>query len=57
LNYHRVGVHPGRRVFDAATNCLKGTPRLYEDLHLGTDFYGEFDGGREKRVLVKIIGE
>jgi thiamine phosphate synthase YjbQ (UPF0047 family) len=30
------------------------------DLDFGTwerIFYGEFDGGRRKRVLVKIIGE
>ena len=27
------------------------------DLGPGTNFYGEFDGKRSKRVLVKIIGE
>ncbi len=41
----------GREVVVAVTNG---------QLHFGTweqIFYGEFDGGRDKRVLVKIIGE
>ena len=41
----------GREVVVAVTGC---------DLDFGPReriFYGEFDGGRRKRVLVKIIGE
>ena len=41
----------GREVVVAVTNgCLDLGP--WEQI-----FYGEFDGGRRKRVLVKIIGE
>ena len=41
----------GREVMVAITSgCLDLGP--WEHI-----FYGEFDGGRDKRVLVKIIGE
>jgi len=30
---------------------------VYSKLQWEQIFYGEFDGGRRKRVLVKIIGE
>ena len=41
----------GREVVVAVT---KGTDGFW---HLGADFYGEFDGKRTKRVMIKIIGE
>ncbi len=39
---------------------VKGGPVTEVKLDFGTweqIFYGEFDGGRRKRVLLKIIGE
>ncbi len=53
----------GREVVVAITPCLHGLPgpgQAGGKLDFGPweqIFYGEFDGRRRKRVLVKIIGE
>ncbi len=50
----------GREVVVAITLCLPGPGQAGGKLDFGTwehIFYGEFDGRRRKRVLVKIIGE
>jgi thiamine phosphate synthase YjbQ (UPF0047 family) len=53
---------PGRRAFINITPQVKrclAESRIREGLCLvnAMHIYGEFDGGRAKRVLVKIIGE
>ncbi len=50
----------GREVVVAITLCLPGPGQAGSKLDFGPweqIFYGEFDGRRRKRVLVKIIGE
>ncbi len=50
----------GREVVVAITLCLPGPGQAGGKLDFGPCeqiFYGEFDGRRRKRALVKIIGE
>ncbi len=50
----------GREVVVAITLCRPGPGQAGGKLDFGPweqIFYGEFDGRRRKRVLVKIIGE